>query len=349
MECHVSQRAGAFALQARLTLPVGCNWIGLFGPSGAGKSTLLRALAGLESTAQVIGQWGELTLPDAGKTVLVSAQTPLFPAITVARNLQLVAHHNQQTEAQTDWAIDSCECRQLLGKKTSALSGGELQRVKLARALLAAPALLLLDESFSAMDTALKQRIQWRLRYEWAGHCRVIMVSHDLNDMMRCCQQIALISAGKVLSQGDIATTLSEQHSLVKPACADKQVLPMASVLKGLFYSQTPGGVQFKVGQHIVNCSEAAARDNSNHIAMLVPASQVVLSQRSDAQLSLSNSLPGKIMTLEPSGANQVKVCLACADQLLIALVDSTVIKSIPLCPGDTVTAHFGSRFEYHL
>ncbi|MDC8830734.1 ATP-binding cassette domain-containing protein [Alteromonas gilva] len=346
MECHVSQQAGAFTLQASLLLPAECHWLGLFGPSGAGKSTLLRALAGLERTAEVNGQWGEVVLPDARQSVLVSAQTPLFPAISVAQNLHLVASHNQQSAAQTDWAIDNCECRQLLSKMPGALSGGELQRVKLARALLANPTLLLLDESFSAMDSALKQRIQWRLRYEWSGSARVIMVSHDINDMIRCCQQVALISAGSVVSQGDIATILGGQHALAQPDKPGEQTLPLASVLKGPFYAQGDAGIQFKVGQTIVNSSDAAVRDNTNQIAMLVPASQVVLSQGDETSLSLPNCLTGRVTAIESINDLQHKVSLLCADQQLIAAVDTVILAQMGLHSGDTVHAHFASRFS---
>ena len=84
MECHVTAQAGQFALDIALSTAAEPNWLGIIGQSGAGKSTFLQALAGFNAAANVSGRWHSRDLSKLDNAVLVSAQTPLFPALSVA-------------------------------------------------------------------------------------------------------------------------------------------------------------------------------------------------------------------------------------------------------------------------
>ena len=151
----------------------------LIGPNGAGKSTLVRALLGLEPTDS-----GTITRK-AGLVVGYQAQKlvidPTLP-LTVRRFLTLT---HQQPDEELARTLDHVQLEPILDKSVHVLSGGEMQRVQLARAILRTPDLLVLDEPTQNVDISgaidlyrLIQETRDRL------NCAVVMVSHDLNVVM---------------------------------------------------------------------------------------------------------------------------------------------------------------------
>ncbi|HEX5660035.1 MAG TPA: ATP-binding cassette domain-containing protein [Polyangiales bacterium] len=157
----------AARLALSLTLPPGMTV--LVGPSGAGKSTCLLALAGL-----IRPDSGKIVL--AGRTLfdehihvppwqrrvaLVFQNLALFPHMTALENVRF-GIRDQHTDAH-EW-LARMRVAHVAARKPSTLSGGEAQRVALARALASSPALLLLDEPFSALDTALRAELAAEVR-----------------------------------------------------------------------------------------------------------------------------------------------------------------------------------------
>ena len=151
----------------------------LIGPNGAGKTTLVRILLGLERPDR-----GTITRRD-GLSVGYAPQRfdrdPVIP-MTVARFLALGSHH---TPAQAEAALGEVGAARVIGQQLSELSGGELQRVVLARALLRKPNLLVLDEPVRGVDYAGEAEL-----YDLIGRIRdargvgILLVSHDLHVVM---------------------------------------------------------------------------------------------------------------------------------------------------------------------
>ncbi len=151
----------------------------LIGPNGAGKTTLVRILLGLERADH-----GTITRSD-GLTVGYAPQRfdrdPAIP-MTVARFLALGSQH---TPAQAEAALSEVGATRVIGQQLSQLSGGELQRVVLARALLRQPKLLVLDEPVRGVDYAGEAEL-----YDLIGRIRdargvgILLVSHDLHVVM---------------------------------------------------------------------------------------------------------------------------------------------------------------------
>jgi len=174
-------------LDLHLSLQSDALRLGIYGPSGAGKSTLLKVIAGLEpatGTLRIAGQiWQgpQHVLPAWQRKVgWVPQDALLFPHLNVAENL---AYSGKNPEMQP--VVDWLGLGPLLNAWPRHLSGGERQRVALGRALLSQPALLLLDEPFSALDDDLRQSILGHLK-QWCCQRQLplILVSHDRRDLI---------------------------------------------------------------------------------------------------------------------------------------------------------------------
>ncbi len=195
-----------------LTLRRGCV-TALLGASGSGKSTLLRAIAGLERIArgeirmgpQVLANANTHLPPEARRVGVVFQDYALFPHMTAAQNVAfgLDARPRLQRQALAgDWLA-----RVGLGDRRDAfpheLSGGEQQRVALARALAPEPAIVLLDEPFSALDPGLRSELR-----DLAGDvlraagCPALFVTHDADEALYMADQLAILSRGRLVQGG---------------------------------------------------------------------------------------------------------------------------------------------------
>jgi len=178
----------------------------LLGPSGCGKSTLLRCLAGLESLSA-----GELTVEASGAageerpTVGVVFQDPrLMPWLTVRENIALgLRYRRNRTVAAraaatgaVDRLMDELGLGDLADARPDRLSGGQAQRVSLARAVIVRPRVLLLDEPFAALDPRTRAALQdWLLALRSAHGLSAILVTHDVDEALRIGDRVALLSA----------------------------------------------------------------------------------------------------------------------------------------------------------
>jgi sulfonate transport system ATP-binding protein len=167
------------------------EFVALIGRSGSGKSTLLRALAGLDRDLA-----GELAV---NGTVAVSFQEPrLVPWRRVWANVCL-GLRAEQPRSVADAALAEVGLTERAEAWPLTLSGGEAQRASLARALVREPALLLLDEPFSALDALTRiatHRLVLRL---WAHHGpAVLLVTHDVDEALALADRVLVLSDGKI-------------------------------------------------------------------------------------------------------------------------------------------------------
>jgi ABC-type nitrate/sulfonate/bicarbonate transport system ATPase subunit len=187
--------------------------VSIVGPSGCGKTTLLRMVQGLETISSgaitILGQSPSSTEIDAG---FVFQQPSLFPWFTVQRNiefgLRLRARRGRVTAAQGKQRVR--DLLELVGLTDFAtyrphqLSGGMQQRVNLARALAIDPAVLLLDEPFSAVDTLTRERLQLVLERSLAElGTTAIIVTHDIREAVFLGNKVAVMGnrPGQILTE----------------------------------------------------------------------------------------------------------------------------------------------------
>lgn len=207
---HLMGAKGPFELRAGLFVPKGELAV-LYGVSGAGKTTLLRMLAGLErpDTGRILvdgEEWFDseknLCVPPQKRSVgLVFQNYSLFPSMTVRRNLEFAA--GRRKDPRVDILLEMVELQELQHAYPETLSGGQQQRVALARALIRRPKILLLDEPLSALDEAMRKKLQEEiLRLHRELDLTTILVSHDRSEILRLANQVIVLHKGRVTFQG---------------------------------------------------------------------------------------------------------------------------------------------------
>jgi sulfate transport system ATP-binding protein len=209
---NVTKRFGAFTALDDVCIRVSDGALtALLGPSGSGKSTLLRIVAGLEA-------------PDAGSVTLDGHDVTRTPArdrgvgfvfqhyapfkhMTVQGNVAFGLTVRKRPKAEIRDRV-----RELLGlvrldglaeRYPSQLSGGQLQRMALARALAVQPQVLLLDEPFGALDAKVREELrEWLRRLHEEIHVTTIFVTHDQEEAMEVAEQIVVMNAGRIEQAG---------------------------------------------------------------------------------------------------------------------------------------------------
>jgi iron(III) transport system ATP-binding protein len=182
--------------------------LALAGESGTGKSTLLQVIAGLiQPTAGEVRVLGsrvrgpqEVLVPGHPGVAYLTQTSALPHSLRVE---QVLRYANKRPDAEAQALYELCHISHLAGRRTNQLSGGEQQRVALARLLLGSPQLLLLDEPFSNLDRVHKQIMQGiidRLGEQLGITC--LLVSHDSADTLSWADEILVLRQGRLVQQG---------------------------------------------------------------------------------------------------------------------------------------------------
>ena len=193
--------------------------LAVVGPSGCGKSTLLRIAAGLEqpdSGDVLIG--GESVLQKAAAqrgAAMVFQRDALFSHMTVYEN---IASACKADAARTDETVrrlaKQLEITDILAKKPAELSGGQSQRVDIARALASGARLILFDEPFSQLDGMLRAQLrQLFLRLQRETGFSALYVTHDISEAFALAQSVAVMKEGEILQLG------TPQQLAEQPCC----------------------------------------------------------------------------------------------------------------------------------
>jgi len=166
--------------------------VALVGPSGTGKTTVLRLLAGLESAS---GGRTEVT----GNTSVVFQEPRLIQALRVWKNVLLDDAIKPDARERAFAALRDVGLEDKLDSWPVSLSGGQAQRVAVARALYRRPDLMLLDEPFSALDAFTRRSIQSLVLKLWAKYrFGVVIVTHDLDEALLLADRIVILSKGRI-------------------------------------------------------------------------------------------------------------------------------------------------------
>lgn len=194
--------------------------LALLGPSGCGKTTLLRCIAGLHApTSGVISIEGEKVVdgrfhavPEKRRLGMVFQDYALWPHMTVAENvafpLQMQSIPKSERHQKVAWALDVVGLQHLADRAPGTLSGGQQQRIALARAIVAEPRLLLMDEPLSNLDKGLRDSLALEIRSLIKRlNLTAVFVTHDQHEAFAMADKVAVLQQGK-LQQFDTAEKL---------------------------------------------------------------------------------------------------------------------------------------------
>lgn len=323
--------------------------LAIFGPSGSGKTTVLRAIAGLYAPAHaVVHAGGEVwTDTSTGRFVpphrrhvgFVFQDYALFPHLSALGNVEAALTDRPRGERRAR-ALACLAQVHLQGKehrRPRQLSGGERQRVALARALAREPRVLLLDEPFSAVDRAVRRRLQDEVAaVRQSLDVPAVLVTHDLDDVVRLATHVLRLDRGRRLSLDTVAA------SMRRPDLPDLvDVAGPGTVLDAVVRRHLPDRGVLELGFDggtLVTSSQALP--DGAPVRVRIPARDVMLATARPEGLSVQNVLPASVAAVEPGGPlDAVMVQLAIGGLRLTAEVTRDAVARLGLAPGREVFA----------
>ena len=323
--CQLNIKHQAFELAIEFNI-LSAGIRGLFGPSGCGKTSILRALAGLDfhpnssfTLNHNVLQDGDLFKPaELRKVGLVFQDLALFPHLNVRQNLQFAERRNQhESRIQLQDVIQVLGIESLLERMPSRLSGGEKQRVAIARTLMSQPELLLLDEPMSALDNHNKmQLIPYLRKIHQMFAVPMIVVSHDLTVITNLCDQLLMINNTNYqyhesVHQAMLTDDSGQFSSRQMVAVFDTKIMDKDSAY-GLCTVQTRSGLSF-----IINGDFAVGQG----MRLNIHAKDVALSLSAPNDSSVLNVLAGEVVKIKQGDAFDCLVTVKVGNEMLLALI----------------------------
>ncbi|MES1158931.1 MAG: ATP-binding cassette domain-containing protein [Terricaulis silvestris] len=307
----ISVERGAFALNAALDAPLDGITV-VFGPSGAGKSLLLSAIAGLTPLERGGIRLGDRAVqdvpPHAREIGMVFQDARLFPHLNVRQNLAYAEARAPRRLIGLDEAAARFDIAALLDRPVRNLSGGEKSRVALARALLSAPALLLLDEPFAALDGVRRRAFLDSLRAmheEFA--LPMIVVTHQIDDAAALGDHLIALREGRVVAGGTLReTALLPDFQALLEARDLGAALPAAAVATG----------------------EAERRSS-----VWVRADHVLIARAQPQGLSARNIWTARIVAMRPEDGGALLITLQTEAGAVLSRVTAAAAADLALAP----------------
>ncbi|KJK19603.1 ABC transporter ATP-binding protein [Pseudomonas sp. 2(2015)] len=191
------------------------EFVTLLGPSGCGKSTLLRCIAGLTAvdSGRILLDGTDLVplSPQKRGIGMVFQSYALFPNMTVEQNvafgLRMQKVNSDDSQARVREVLQLVELQDFARRYPHQLSGGQCQRVALARSLVTRPRLLLLDEPLSALDARIRKHLREQIRaIQRELGLTTIFVTHDQEEALTMSDRIFLMNQGRIVQSGDAET-----------------------------------------------------------------------------------------------------------------------------------------------
>jgi molybdate transport system ATP-binding protein len=310
LSVHVEATIAARGFDVSVNLAPG-ETLAVLGPNGAGKSTLLSVMAGLlrpdtgsgEVDGKVLFHLGPgantWTAPHRRGTALLAQEPLLFPHLSVLDNVAFGprsagAAKAAARETARHWLAE-VDAADLASRRTGELSGGQAQRVAVARALAADPGVLLLDEPMAALDIHAAPLLRRLLRRVLAGR-RAVIVTHDVLDAYMLADRVIVLEGGRITEEGPVREVLRRPRSRFAAGLAG------LNLVAG---TVTSAGIRSAEGLEIAGQHDDPLVPGQAGVAAFPPSAVSVF--LSEAHGSPRNSFRVRLTDLEPHG-DQIRV-----------------------------------------
>jgi molybdate transport system ATP-binding protein len=340
---HISLPLASFTLDVNVEIQG--RFTAIFGPSGSGKTSLLEVVAGLRPAKSAFIQLGERVLTDTAAGVFVPVRQrgigyvpqdlALFPHLSVRQNLLYGRGSGRETShlITLERVTEVLEIQPLIQRGVTGLSGGEKHRVALARALLASPRLLLLDEPLASLDLKLKMRIipyLARIRDEF--QIPVLYVTHDRLETLSLADEMVVLAGGKVAQTGSVREVFSRPANLEVAS-----LLTVETVQPGRILQAADVLVSVAVGPTVLTAVAPSLSPNTREVYVCIRAEDVILITDGNSPSSARNRLPAVVVSVTREGP-LMRVELDCGFALT-ALLTKPACEELRLKPGNRVVA----------
>ncbi len=317
--------------------------LALVGHSGAGKTTLLRIIAGLwrPETARVrvngttwLDTAAGIDLPPHRRRIgIVFQNYALFPHMTALQNVMAAMDRADRHEAGRILGLVSLH--DLADRRPAQLSGGQQQRVALARALARRPQALLLDEPFSAVDRATREKLHGEI-IALRAHLAmpVVLVTHDVNEAQLLADRMVVIDGGQVVRADSTAEVMADPAALRALGLREVAVMLPATVAE-----QLPDGLtrlDTATGPIFLPTVES---DPGTRVRVRIMAHEVILSRARPEGLSAQNILAGTVARIVAGQGPGIIVHVTVGENEILARITRRAAEQMRLTPGDPVHA----------
>ena len=272
------------------------EFISLLGPSGSGKTTLLMILAGFEKatsgSVSLDGTHIENLPPHKRGLGVVFQNYALFPHMTVAENiafpLKMRRYSRSIIKQKVQKALDMVQLSDYGKRRPTEMSGGQQQRIALARALIFEPRVILMDEPFGALDKQLREQMQLDIRdmHKRLG-LTVVFVTHDQSEALTMSDRIAVFNKGNI---EQIGTPLEIYEKPKTDFVA--QFIGETNLIKGIVASIDDNFIRMKINDTELKVTKINSVKLGEEIAISLRPELITLSK---SPLANDNMLPGKV------------------------------------------------------
>jgi len=333
-----------FLLDISIEVPPGITI--LFGPSGAGKSTVLDCIAGLArpdagriaagEEVMFDSQAGVNCPPQARRIAYVFQTLALFPHMSAEENVAygLDGLPHQQRAARVEEILKAFRVEKLRARKPLEISGGERQRIALARSLVTQPRVLLLDEPLTGLDAELKAAIVDDLRaWNVARRIPILYVTHTREEVDALGERVIAMDRGRVVSEGAPMDVLEAPRRKRLAQAAGFENLLGGTVLD---LREADGVMRVQLSEG--NCEievplgYAAAGER---VRVAIRAGDILLATSQPENLSARNVIEGRIVSLERRGA-LVRARVDCGTEFIVHLTPGAA-RTLELANGSRV------------
>jgi molybdate/tungstate transport system ATP-binding protein len=309
----------------------------LMGPTGAGKTVLLEAMAGLirvHSGRMTIGGKNVTKLPPEKRGISIVYQDyALFPHLTVLENITYGLHFHKlpkkESKQRQNRLVEELNISHLLKRLPTNLSGGENQRIALARALMVNPKVLLLDEPLSALDPAFREDIRLGLkRLHKSTDVTFLMVTHDFAEALSLADRAAIMNGGKIEQVGFMKDIFQRPDSTFVADFVG---------MKNLFMAQ------FRETKAIVNglTIELGTTPENSHGYLAIRPEDIVLS-REKLTSSMRNAFSGRVTAIVDHGL-YYEVDIIVEKVLFKSLITKSSLIEMEITEGSEICLSFKS------